>query len=220
MAAHQTSPSLGYSRQEHWSGLPFPSPMQESWKVKVKSLSHVRLFATPWAAAHQAPPSMGFSRQKYWSGVPLPSPKRRLATWKLAFLKFVLEMIPHFCCVLFVKSKSLCPGGGDLVAKSCPTFAISWTVAHPPRSSVHGISLARILEWVAISFSVGSSRPKDKTQVFCTAGRFFTDWATREAPLCPTYTMSYPHSKEGDYIRAWIPQVEIIRSLLRNCFPQ
>ena len=44
-------------------------------KVKVKSLSRVRLFATPWSAAYQASPSMGFSRQEYWSGVPLPSPK-------------------------------------------------------------------------------------------------------------------------------------------------
>ena len=44
------------------------------WKVKVKSLSHVRLVATPWTAADQALPSMGFSRQEYWSGVPLPSP--------------------------------------------------------------------------------------------------------------------------------------------------
>ena len=43
-------------------------------KVKVKLLSRVRLFATPWTAAHQAPPPMGFSRQEYWSGVPLPSP--------------------------------------------------------------------------------------------------------------------------------------------------
>ena len=43
-------------------------------KVKVKSLSRVRLLATPWTAAHQAPPSMGFSRQEYWNGVPLPSP--------------------------------------------------------------------------------------------------------------------------------------------------
>ena len=43
-------------------------------EVKVKSLSRVRLFATPWTAAHQAPPSMRFSRQEYWSGVPLPSP--------------------------------------------------------------------------------------------------------------------------------------------------
>ena len=43
-------------------------------KVKVKSLSHVRLFATPWTAACQAPPSMGFSRQEYWSGLPFCSP--------------------------------------------------------------------------------------------------------------------------------------------------
>ena len=41
----------------------------------MKSLSHVRLFTTPWSAAYQAPPSMGFSRQEYWSGVPLPSSK-------------------------------------------------------------------------------------------------------------------------------------------------
>ena len=38
------------------------------WEVKVKSLSRVRLLATPWTSAHQAPPSMGFSRQEYWSG--------------------------------------------------------------------------------------------------------------------------------------------------------
>ena len=42
--------------------------------MKVKSLSRVRLPATPWTAVHQVPPSMGFSRQEYWSGVPLPSP--------------------------------------------------------------------------------------------------------------------------------------------------
>ena len=43
-------------------------------KVKLKSLSRVRLFATPWTVAHQAPLSMGFSRQEYWSGLPFPSP--------------------------------------------------------------------------------------------------------------------------------------------------
>ena len=69
-AAHQAPPSLGFSRQEHWSGLPFPSPMI---KVKMKSLSRIRLLVTPWTAAYQAPPSMGFSRQEDWSGVPLPS---------------------------------------------------------------------------------------------------------------------------------------------------
>ena len=43
-------------------------------KVKVKSLSCIRLFATPWTIVHQAPPSMGFSRHEYWSGLPFPSP--------------------------------------------------------------------------------------------------------------------------------------------------
>ena len=43
-------------------------------KVKVKSLSRVQLFATPWTVAYQAPPSMGFSRQEYWSGLPFPFP--------------------------------------------------------------------------------------------------------------------------------------------------
>ena len=48
--------------------MPFPSPMHESGN-RVKSLSRVRLLATPWTAAYQAPSSMGFSRQEYWSGV-------------------------------------------------------------------------------------------------------------------------------------------------------
>ena len=43
-------------------------------KVKVKSLSHVQLFATPWTVAYQAPPSTGFSRQECWSALPFPSP--------------------------------------------------------------------------------------------------------------------------------------------------
>ena len=48
------------------------------WKVKVKSLSCVRLLTTPWTAGYQAPPSTGFSRQECWSGVPLPSPSCKL----------------------------------------------------------------------------------------------------------------------------------------------
>ena len=43
-------------------------------KVKVKSLSRVRLFATPWTVGHQAPLSTGFPRQEYWSGLPFPPP--------------------------------------------------------------------------------------------------------------------------------------------------
>ena len=47
-------------------------------------------------------------------------------------------------------------------------------------SSVHGILQARILEWLAIPFRRGSSQPRDRTQVSCIAGEFFTIWATRE----------------------------------------
>ena len=75
MAAHQASPSLGFSRQEHWSGLPFPSPMHDSEKWKW-SCSVVSDSSDPMDADHQAPLSMGFSRQKYWSRVPLPSPRK------------------------------------------------------------------------------------------------------------------------------------------------
>ena len=100
--AHQAPPSMGFSRQEYWSGLLFPSPgylpnpgikprsptlqpdaltSEPSGKplyplllLLLSRFSRVRLCATPWTAAYQAPPSMGFSRQEYWSGLPLPSP--------------------------------------------------------------------------------------------------------------------------------------------------
>ena len=55
-----------------WVAISFSNAWK--WKVKVKSLSRVRLLATPWTASYRAPPPMGFSRQAYWSGVPLPSP--------------------------------------------------------------------------------------------------------------------------------------------------
>ena len=70
------------SRRQQPTRLPRPwdSPGSNvwKWKVKVKSLSPVRLLATPWTAAYQAPPSMGPSKQEYWSGLPLPSPMTNL----------------------------------------------------------------------------------------------------------------------------------------------
>ena len=70
------------------------------------------------------------------------------------------------------------------VAQSCPTLCGPMDCSLPG-SSVHGIFQARILEWVAISFSRGSSWPRDWTRVSHIVGRHFTVWATREAP--PTY---------------------------------
>ena len=71
-AAHQAPPSLGFSRQEHWSGLPFSSPMHESESEVTQSCPTLR---DPMdCSLPQAPPSMGFSMQEYWSGLPLLSP--------------------------------------------------------------------------------------------------------------------------------------------------
>ena len=66
------------------------------------------------------------------------------------------------------------------VAQSYPTLCDPVDCS-PPGSSVHGILQARILEWVAISFSRASSWPRDRTQVSCITGRCFNLWTTREA---------------------------------------
>ena len=66
-----------------------------------------------------------------------------------------------------------------------------------PGSSVHEILQARTLEWVATSFSRGSSRPRNQTQVSCIAGMFFTNWALREALLFNI--VKAKNAKEIDY---------------------
>ena len=63
-------PGILQARTLEWVAISFSNAWK--WKVKVKSLSRIRLFATPWTAAYQAPPSMGFSRQEYLSGLLCP----------------------------------------------------------------------------------------------------------------------------------------------------
>ena len=71
---------------------------------------------------------------------------------------------------------------GSLKTQPCPTLCNPMDCS-PQGSSVNGILQARILEWVAIPFSRGSSQLGDQTQVSCIAGRFFIIWTTREAPI-------------------------------------
>ena len=144
----------------------------------VQSLSHVRLFATPWTASptpgaysNSCPSSQWFHPNTSSSVVPFfsclqsfPASGGCLDNWFSAFLLF---------CVYV------------LVTQSCLTLCNPMS---PPGSSVHGIFQARILEWVAISFFRGSSQPRDWTQVSRIAGRFFTIWATREV-FYSTYTI-------------------------------
>ena len=112
--AHQAPLSLGFSRQEHWSVLPLPSPVRESekWKWSCSVMSDL---ATPWTAAYQAPPSMGFSRQEYWSGVPLPSPVIILNVLHfliLFYLQYILGEFYHVVvCAWSIVSDFLWPHG-------------------------------------------------------------------------------------------------------------
>ena len=96
--------------------MPFPSPMHESEKVKVKAVSCVQLFETPWAVAYQAPLSMGFSRQEYWSGVPLPS-----SLVKTLFLDYVLLTLLPFIFESFSSEKAMATHSNTLAWK------IPWT---------------------------------------------------------------------------------------------
>jgi len=75
------------------------------------------------------------------------------------------------------------------VAQSCSTLCDPMD-CFLPVSSVHGILQARLLEWVAISFSRGSSQPRDQTQVSCIAGGFFTVWTTREVKFSESHLFS------------------------------
>ena len=85
---------------------------------------------------------------------------------------------------------------GDLVAQSCLTLCNSMDCSLPS-SSVHRILQARILEWVTISFSRGSSQPRDRTQVSCTAGKFFTTEPPRK-PSCCGWVVKNMSANVGD----------------------
>ena len=77
-----------------------------------------------------------------------------------------------------------------LVTQSCPTLCDP-TDCSPPGFSVHGILQARILEWIAIPFSRGTSQPRDWTQVSCLTGRFFTIWATGKSNVTLPFLFSF-----------------------------
>ena len=101
-------PGILQARTLEWGAISFSNAWK--WKVKVKSLSRVRLLATPWTAAYQAPPSMEFSKREYWSGLPLQGFKESdttEATWQPASrfhwsmqLCFLGAFQVHFCSMI------------------------------------------------------------------------------------------------------------------------
>ena len=88
----------------------------------------------------------------------------------------------------------------------------------PPGSSVHGILQARILEWVAIFFSTGSSQPRTQTRVSCIADIFFTDWATREAAFSKVVVCeSFNFSKSSPTITLSVFNFHFPNDMLSKC---
>ena len=103
------------------------------------------------------------------------------------------------------------------VAQLCPTLCDP-TDCSLPGFSVHGIFQARVLEWVAISFSRGSSQPRDGTQVSRIGGRCFTHWATREAHIiCRTTVLYNSRGRHSHHslckchpLESWASQVALV----------
>ena len=91
-------------------------------KVKVKSLSHVRLFVTPWTVVYQAPPSMGFSRQEYWSGLPFPSSGDLPMNLGLPHCRQMLYRLSHQRSQL-KRKLGLILMGGAMLSKSLIQFS-------------------------------------------------------------------------------------------------
>ena len=100
-----TVPGILQARTLEWVAISFSNAWK--WKVKVKSLSPVRLLATPWTIAYQAPPSMGFSRHEYWSGLPLPSPRLTRPDHFMSLWPFFYDLIKK--CIREFKSENGLP---------------------------------------------------------------------------------------------------------------
>ena len=99
-------------------------------------------------------------------------------------LNIFMLMGKFFSCIKYWKKKDTPVTMVEVKVKdtqSCLTHCDPMKHCDPMDFTVHEILQARILEWVTFPFSRGSSQPKDRTQVSCIAGGFFTSWATREA---------------------------------------
>ena len=159
------------------------------WRVMCvcKYLSHIQLFATPWIVACQALLSIEFSRQEYWSVLPFKVrqclfknlgqniPSRSCYKWKY---------FEAGNCLPYLRNRKKAEVAGVEYAvvyllSHVQLSATLYTVCNPPGSNVHGISQARILEWVVIPSSRGSFQPRDQT-IFSFGRWVLYHWAIRK----------------------------------------
>ena len=118
--------------------------------------------------------------RRIWSNFPLNFPC--FLIFPLTVLVVGWPAISLLRAVLALAMKYLHPEKSLQWIVSVKASQLCWILCDPIDYRVHGILQARILEWVAIPFSRGSSQPRDWTQVSCTAGRYFTSWAIRDKP--------------------------------------
>ena len=123
--------------------------------------------------------------------------KKKKSSWKPFFKRLLNPKYFHHKSIfwlLLVRKKE------NEVAQLCLTLCDPKECSLPG-SSIHGIFQAKVLEWVAIAFSRGSSQPRDQTRVSHIAGSCFTFWATREAPLLVSHSsisFTFPFGKTLD----------------------
>ena len=132
-----------------------------------------------WTVAHQGPLSMEFFRQAYWSRLPFPTPgdfpDPGIEPESFVSSAYSLPLAPTgkphngmgSWLVPTVSSK-------HFIQREVKVAQLCLTLCDPVDYTVHGILQVRILEWVAVPFSRGSCQPRDRTQVSCIAGGFFT----------------------------------------------
>ena len=187
---------MEFSRQEYWSRLPFPSPGDlpgPGIEPRSPALQAATREALYWSGQLFLSPGV-FPTQGLNPG--LPHCRRILYCLSHQGSPRILVWVAYPFSRGPSRSRNWtwvsCIAGGffaswatrwwwfSLILKLCSTLCDPMDYS-PPGSSVHGILQARILDGVAISFSRGSSRPRNRTQVSYIAGRFFTNWAMREA---------------------------------------
>ena len=137
---------------------------------------------------------MGFSRQEFWSGLPCPP----LGDLPNPGIKPASLMSPALAGGVFTTSATWeAQEVKMLVAQSCPTLCHPMDCS-PPGSSVRGILQARILEWVAISFSRGSSQPRDQHQVTCFAGRLSHQGSLKRKAIQKLNKLCFLHYNDSE----------------------
>ena len=113
----------------------------------MKSLSRVRLFATPWTVAYQAPSSMGFSRQEYWSGLPFPSAgdlpdpgiEPGSPTFQADALTFEPPGKPYISSVQFSSVAQSCPTLCDPMNRSTPGLPVHHQLPEFTQTHIHRV---------------------------------------------------------------------------------